>query len=185
MYALIHPCSATSLTTGRAVAFAVIAPLILSEPWWLECSVALSLALAWWAAATDAETGRIPNRLVLLSSVPTGIVLGLGMLGGHAGAVNGAAFGLVAFAGPLLLVHVLSPYAMGFGDVKLAASLGAGVGLVDPRAGVLALCLASASTAVVAAARRRSTIPFGPGLVLGAALALVPYSSAGGPVPWH
>ena len=49
----------------------------------------------------------------------------------------------------------------------------AALGLVEPRLGLLALCLAAAVTAAVGVARRRSTLPFGPGLVLGAVMALL------------
>ena len=61
---------------------------------------------------------------------------------------------------------------MGFGDVKLGAALGAGLGLVDPRTSVLALCLGSIATAAVGVARRRVSMPVAPGLVLGAAMSV-------------
>ena len=187
MHALIHPRSATSVTAIGAVsvAFAAIVPWTLSESWWLEAGVALALAFAWLAAATDAETGRIPDRLVLLASVPTVAVMCLSVLSGHPDAVVRVVVGLIAFAAPLLVVHVVSPSALGFGDVKLAAALGAAIGLVDPRSAVLALCVASAATALVALARRRSAMAFGPGLVFGAAVSLVAFgASSGRPVPW-
>ena len=186
MYALIHPRSATPLTAIGAVALSVVVPWALSEPWWLESGVALVLAVAWLAAASDAETGRIPDRLVLVASVPTAFVLCVAVLSGRTDAVVGVAAGLTAFAGPLLVMHVVAPAAMGFGDVKLAAALGAAIGLVDPRSVVLALCVASAATALVALTRRRSSMAFGPGLVFGAAVSLVLFGlPAGGPVPWR
>jgi leader peptidase (prepilin peptidase)/N-methyltransferase len=186
MYALTHPRSATPVTATFAVVIALVVLTVLSEPWLLEAGVALALGLACMAAASDARTGRIPDRLVLLASLPIGIVMCAAMVNGPTGAVRGAAIGMAAMAGPLLVVHVTSPRAMGFGDVKLAAVLGAAIGLVDPRAAVLALCAASAATALVAFGRRRAAMPFGPGLVLGAALALVSFDpAAGGLIPWR
>jgi len=75
--------------------------------------------------------------------------------------------GAAILAGPLLVAHLASPAAMGFGDVKLAVALGAALGLVDPTLGVVALCVASATTAVAGIALRRGALPFGPGLVVG------------------
>jgi leader peptidase (prepilin peptidase)/N-methyltransferase len=103
---------------------------------------------------------------------------------GDTGDIGGVLLGAAAFAGPLLIVHAANPGAMGFGDVKLAAVLGAALGLVDWRACLLALCLASAVTACVAIVRRRSSMPFAPGLVGGAALALLPTATEG-LLPWR
>jgi len=159
---------------------------LLAETWVLEYSSAITFAFAGFAAVTDAETGHIPDRLVLVALAPIVLVLCLDVMGGDAGAVRGAVIGLAAFAGPLLIVHLASPVAMGFGDVKLAATLGASLGVIDPRSAVLALCIACAVTAAVGVARRRSAVPFGPGLVLGAALSLVVLAPAlGGRAPWR
>lgn len=187
MHVLIHPRSAISLPAVTAAALAVVLPWLLAEPWSLEYGVAVALAFAGWAAVTDAETGLIPDRLVLLAVVPSALVLGREVaVGGGASAAQGAAIGLLAFAGPLLVVHIASPGAMGFGDVKLAAALGAAIGLVDPRSAVLGLCIASAVALTTGVARRRSTVPFGPGLVLGATLSVVVFGSdVGGSLPWR
>jgi leader peptidase (prepilin peptidase)/N-methyltransferase len=62
---------------------------------------------------------------------------------------------------------------MGFGDVKAGVVLGAALGTVDWRLGIVALTVAAGLGVVVGAIRRSATIPFGPFLVLGAALALL------------
>jgi leader peptidase (prepilin peptidase) / N-methyltransferase len=91
-----------------------------------------------------------------------------------AGALGGAAL----MAGILLVLHLVSPRGMGFGDVKLGLLLGVlvgarSVGLVLPAllvAGVL-----GGLVGVVQMVRRRRrdvTLPFGPFLVAGAVLAL-------------
>ena len=93
---------------------------------------------------------------------------------------------MVACAGPLLVVHVVSPSAMGFGDVKLAAALGAALGSIDVRAALLALCVGTAATAVVGVARGRATMPLGPGLVVGSVVSLLVISPAvEGAVQWR
>jgi leader peptidase (prepilin peptidase)/N-methyltransferase len=72
---------------------------------------------------------------------------------------------------PLLLLHLVSPSAMGFGDVKLAVVLGAAVGVLDWQLAVPALALAAGATATVGVVTRARTIPFGPGLLAGALVA--------------
>ena len=75
-------------------------------------------------------------------------------------------------AGPLLVLHLVSPAAMGWGDVKLAGVLGAALGVVDVRLGIAALAMASGATLAIALVARRSTLPFAPGLVAGAVAVL-------------
>jgi prepilin peptidase CpaA len=92
----------------------------------VAAGAALSLAVA--SAILDHRTGRIPNALVL-----PGIVLGiaLGALAGGAGGALEALFGaLIAGAVPALLNRA---GAMGGGDLKLFAALGA---LTGPRLGL-------------------------------------------------
>ena len=139
------------------------------------------------AGLVDALSGRIPDRLVVLASTPTLTVLAWAAANGRGlGALGAVVLGALVFAFPLLIVHVVSPDALGFGDVKLAAVLGAALGLLDPRLGVLALCVAAALTAVVGLATRRDAVPLGPGLVLGAAVAIVTFGQLDqGVVTWR
>jgi leader peptidase (prepilin peptidase)/N-methyltransferase len=148
-------------------------PWSLSEPLPLEAGLVAVLVVAAVAAAVDVTSERIPDRLVLVSLVPTAVVLVV-RLGSDdfVVALNGVVFGAAAFALPLLIAHVVAPDALGFGDVKLATALGAALGLVDWRHSVAALCIASGLTVAVAVVRRRSTMPFAPGLVAGTAVAL-------------
>ena len=83
------------------------------------------------------------------------------------------AAGAILLGGPLLVVHLISPTAMGFGDVKAAFVLGAAVGLVDWRLGLTTLAVAAGLTAVVGLLRNAPAVPLGPGLVGAAALSLV------------
>jgi len=144
------------------------------------------LTLAAAAALVDARSGRIPDPLVAAAVMPTLLVVASSAIAGSgAHALATVALGCLAFAGPVFAVHLISPDAMGFGDVKLAAVLGAALGLVDPRLGLLALCLAAAVTAAVGLVRRRRSLPFGPGLVLGATAAVLIAGQIGDGLRWR
>jgi leader peptidase (prepilin peptidase)/N-methyltransferase len=149
--------------------------------------IAAVVTLSGLAAFADARSGRIPNELVAAAGIPTLAVVGASVVAGSgADAAAAVLLGALVFAGPILVMHVISPAAMGFGDVKLAAVLGAALGLVEPGLGLPALCLAAAVTAAVGLVRRRSTLPFGPGLVLGATVVLVIAGQLGdGTLQWQ
>ena len=175
-----RPITAAATTVALG-AIAALVPWRLSAPWWLETALLAALLVASIAAVVDIADQRIPDRVVLASLVPTAVVLVIGPdrpWAALAGVVSGAA----AFGLPLLLAHLVSPSALGFGDVKLGGALGAALGLADWRWSVVALCIASGLTAAVALVRRRSTIPFAPGLVVGTALVLV---VVGGSPTWR
>jgi leader peptidase (prepilin peptidase)/N-methyltransferase len=84
--------------------------------------------------------------------------------------------GAAAMTAPLLVLHLISPRSMGFGDVKVALVLGAALGTVAWQLGLLALCAAAGLGATVGLARRSATIAFGPFLVAGVAVALIGYA---------
>jgi leader peptidase (prepilin peptidase) / N-methyltransferase len=133
--------------------------------------------------------GRLPDAVVLTGGavgVATAVVATVQHGPSAAGA---AAAGCAAFCVPILVAHLASPDAMGFGDVKLGAVLGVAAGLLGWRWAVLALAVASGITVIVAAATRRRAVPFGPGLVAGAATSIVlAWCSSvtdGGPLGWE
>ena len=140
--------------------------------------VALAFVPAAVAAAHDATTRRLPDRWVAATALlaTVAVTAGRGPGSFDLAVTSSAAAGLA-----LLALHLASPRALGFGDVKFAAALGpllvAG-STVDTLTGVGALvatwlCAASAGAIVHAAVTRRSTTPFGPALVVGVALVLV------------
>ena len=124
------------------------------------------------AALVDVRSLRIPNRwlglagLVLLAGVAVEVARG------DRPDIAGVVTGALAFGGPLLVLHLVSPASMGFGDVKAAAVLGAALGLVHWHLALSALTIAAGLSVTLAALTRARTIPLGPGLVSGAAIAL-------------
>ena len=94
--------------------------------------------------------------------------------------------GALFLATPLLVLHLIAPTSMGFGDVKAAAALGATLGLIQPELALWTLCLASAITAAWGIARRARHVALGPGLVVAAFIVLLVGAWAGIEVSaWH
>lgn len=133
------------------------------------------------AAASDWRTRRVPNSFVAIALLPAMVAVLL--VDDRIPLLARVASGVAVMAVPLLVVHLVTPAAMGFGDVKLAVALGAGLGLLEPKLAVLALAVASGLTLLAAAGRRRSAMPFAPGLVIGAAAALALGALEGWSVP--
>lgn len=129
----------------------------------------------------DLEHHRLPDVIVLPLYAVTvaGLVL-VGVMSGHwplPAVVSGLAVWLVVIGGLWLATRGRG---MGFGDVKLAPILGAVLGWVGIASALVGLMAAFAIGAVVGiglmAARRagrRSALPFGPFLFVGALLGLL------------
>ena len=125
------------------------------------------------AALVDRRWERLPDPLVAAAAALLVLVATLEARAGVVIEVRDAALGVAVLAGPLLVLHLLSPESMGFGDVKAGVVLGAALGLVDWQVALAALAVSTAVTAMVGVARRARTVPFGPGLVAGASVSLV------------
>lgn len=130
---------------------------------------AFLLAVMAVLAAIDVERRILPNRIVLPAAA---VVLAAQLLlfPEHALAwVLGAALAALC----LLAAHVAHPSGMGMGDVKVALLLGAALGAAVSVALVVAVVGAAvAAVAVIAKRGRGTTLPFGPFLALGAAVAV-------------
>lgn len=128
---------------------------------------ALLVALSW----TDLRVRRLPNGL-LLALLGLGIIQTL-WLGRPT--FPAAGLGLLAGGGLFLLLALLGRGAMGAGDVKLAAALGAWLGFphILPALlyGVLAGGLAALLLLVTHRAGRKDWMAYGPYLALGAWIA--------------
>jgi leader peptidase (prepilin peptidase)/N-methyltransferase len=132
------------------------------------------------ASAIDRRCHRLPDLLTLPATVlmTAGVAIAAAVdddLGLLAAAMGGA----VMLAGTLLVVHLVSPAGMGFGDVKLAVPIGLVVGARGTGAAVAALLAAfvlGAVAGLVTLAKhrdRRRSFAFGPCLGAGAVLALL------------
>ncbi|MDH6225635.1 MULTISPECIES: A24 family peptidase [Streptomyces] len=132
-------------------------------------------------AAVDLRVRRLPDVLTLPLAVTALALLGVAaLLPEHAGRWTGASLGALALSGGHLVLHLISPAGMGFGDVKLALTTGAvlgwygwGVLLLGAFAGFLLGGLYGLALVVLRRADRRTEMPFGPFLLAGAFLGLL------------
>jgi|SRR4051794_25132502 leader peptidase (prepilin peptidase)/N-methyltransferase len=137
----------------------------------MGAGVAGICVLAWLVTLSvyDIRERRLPNWLTMPGAA---IIIA-------AAAVHGRGVAAVVGAGALFavyaVVHLVSPRAMGAGDVKLAIGIGALTGTFAVDVWVLAALgapLLTAGWAVVAAGlRAESTVPHGPSMCLAAAAA--------------
>jgi leader peptidase (prepilin peptidase)/N-methyltransferase len=130
-------------------------------------------------SAIDIQCYRLPDRIVLPSlAVSVVLVVVESLRAGASSRIEYAATGALVYFGFLLVVHLISPNGMGFGDVKLAAVMGLYAGwLATDYTGVVVLVLWCMIVGFVAGLiiglvlfvrRGRSRhIPFGPFLSLG------------------
>lgn len=146
------------------------------------------LGAFWWFAAVsvvlvliDLDTRRLPDVIVLPSYLVGGVLLTLAcLLGADWGALLRAGIGMAALYGFYALLRFVRPDGMGGGDVKLAGVAGLYLGWLGwgPLAvGALAAFLFGGvfGIALLASGRatRRTAIPFGPWLLVGAWLGVL------------
>jgi leader peptidase (prepilin peptidase) / N-methyltransferase len=171
---------------GRTALMSLLLALLLAGALALTGLRPATVALAWAAGAglvlgaVDLAVHRLPDRVTYPAAAVCAAVLTVdaAVLGSWGALVRalvaaGAAFAVAALAA------AAAPAGLGFGDVKLLALLGlvlgwAGWGVL--LAGVFLGLLTGALVSVVLLATRRvgwrTAIPFGPPLLVGAALAL-------------
>lgn len=133
------------------------------------CAVAITLGYV------DVRTHRLPNAVVLPSyAVVAALVLGISVLTAAWGGLLFAAIGGALLWGSFFVVMIIYPAGMGFGDVKLAGLLGIVLGWLGLEylvVGVFAAFLLGGLSGLVLMlarrANRRTSIPFGPFLLLG------------------
>lgn len=124
-------------------------------------------------ALIDLEHRIIPNRLTLIGAI-LALVIGTALdpAGEPARLIAGAAAG-----GFLLLAVLAYPGGMGMGDVKLAGMMGLFLGSAVAPALLIALATGTAVGVAIMArkgtkAGRKTAVPFGPFLALGAVVAV-------------
>jgi leader peptidase (prepilin peptidase)/N-methyltransferase len=129
------------------------------------------------AAVIDLDERRLPDVWIAGALLALVVSLALASALDHDMDIDvvivGAITGSVAMTLPLLALHLVSPAAMGFGDVKAVAVLGAALGSVDWRLATVALCGAALSGSTAGLVGRRQTIAFGPHLVIATLVVLV------------
>ena len=126
--------------------------------------------LAWLAALSlyDIRRRRLPNWLTMPGAA---VILAVAAVQGRGVA---ALFGALALFAVYLAVHLISPAAMGAGDVKLAIGIGALTASFGSDVWMLAAIGAPVLTAawavVVVLRRSERTVPHGPSMCLAAAI---------------
>lgn len=168
--------------TATALAFAgVVAAVLLAgpTPWVLPALLylaAVSIALT----LIDVDVRRLPDVIVLPGYPVLFVLLAVASAGsGDWGALVRAGIGAVAGFGFFLLLVLVYPAGMGGGDVKLAGLLGMvlgwygwGVLVLGLFLGFLLGGLVGLALLALRLATRKTMLPFGPYMVVGAWLAL-------------
>jgi leader peptidase (prepilin peptidase) / N-methyltransferase len=137
---------------------------------------ALGIALA----AIDLAVRRLPNVLVLPAYPALAVLLAIAAGLRHDWwSVARAGLGALALFGFFYALATISPRGMGFGDVKLAGVIGLVLGylswsalLVGAFAGFFLGAMIGLVVMAVGSGGRKTALPFGPFMVLGALVAL-------------
>ncbi|WP_410483252.1 prepilin peptidase [Streptomyces sp. ST1015] len=147
-----------------------------------ELAAWLLLAPVWvLLAAVDVRVRRLPDPLTQGLAVAAPALLGVAALvPDHAGEWTTALLGAVVLGAAILVLHLLNPEGMGYGDAKLAVGLGAVLGwygwdtvLLGAFAGFALGAGYGGVLAVVRRSGRGTTIAFGPFLIAGAVLGVL------------
>jgi leader peptidase (prepilin peptidase)/N-methyltransferase len=140
-------------------------------------------------SAVDLVYLRIPTRFVhVTGAASAAAIAGAAFVAGPVDALAGALIGGGVYAGFLAVFYLLSPAMLGFGDVRLAAVIGAVVGwlawapdepIVGPLTAVLRAALVASlvgtvvGTVLLVVRRQNRPFPFGPAMAIGALVAVL------------
>ena len=156
---------------GTAALFVLTALRFVDEPWLLPAYLSFA-GVGAALALIDLDVRRLPNAIVLPAYPVLGVLL---LLDGDAQALTRAVLGAAVLFAFYLAIAMVAVGAMGFGDVKLAGVIGAmtaylswGTLLSGAFLGFLLGAVAGILLIAVQRAGRRSAVPFGPFMVLGA-----------------
>ena len=174
-----HTASGRVLVAGTALLFAAIGARF-HDSWALPAFLLLGGALV-ALSVIDLRHFLLPNRIIYPVTGASIVLLGIAAIAeGDLDAFGRALLCAVGAFGVFLVLHLVSPRAMGFGDVRLAFLLGLDLGWLGAGEVVLGLLLgffygaAIGLVLLVSGARsRRDHIPFGPFLAAGALTALI------------
>ncbi|TLQ44017.1 prepilin peptidase [Streptomyces marianii] len=164
---------------ATALACAALAAAVGPRPelavWLLLAPVAVLLALV------DRNVHRLPDRLTLPLAAAAAVLLGgAALLPGAGGAWPAALLGGLVLGAAYLVLFLVNPNGMGFGDVKLALSLGVALGwygwevlFVGAFAGFLLGAFYGLGLVLLRGAGRGTAIPFGPFMISGTLIGLL------------
>ncbi|MFE8972743.1 prepilin peptidase [Streptomyces cyaneofuscatus] len=127
-------------------------------------------------ATVDRRVHRLPDPLTLpLAAAAVLLLGGAALFPGHAGSWASGLLGGLVLGGFYLLLFLINPNGMGFGDVKLALALGVALGwygwevlFLGGFAGFLFGAAYGLGLVLLRRAGRRTGIPFGPFMIAGA-----------------
>lgn len=127
-------------------------------------------------AAVDRAVHRLPDPVTLPLAAAAVCLLGIAaLLPAHAGSWPTALLGGLALGAGYFALFLINPNGLGFGDVKLALSLGTALGwygwpvlLLGAFAGFLLGALYGLGLMLLRRADRKAAIPFGPFMIGGA-----------------
>ncbi|MDN3024783.1 A24 family peptidase [Streptomyces sp. S.PB5] len=159
-------CAALAAATGTRPEIGV---------WLLLAPVGVLLAVV------DLRVQRLPDPLTLPFAAAALLLLGaLSFVPEHTGDWPHAALGALALGGGYFVLFLINPAGMGFGDVKLSLGIGALLGwygwptvMLGTFAGFLLGALYGGALVVARKAGRKTAIPFGPFLIMGAFVGLL------------
>ncbi|MGH3929626.1 MAG: prepilin peptidase [Pseudonocardiaceae bacterium] len=144
--------------------------------WWWP----VPLVLAWAGvllAAADIVARRLPDVITLSAYPVVAGLLGVAAVGAGGGELLARALGgALLWGGGYAAVRVISPVALGGGDVKLAGTLGALTAAASWPGLLLAVLAATALTAAVAGPARllgHRDVPHGPAMIAAAWLVVL------------
>lgn len=144
--------------------------------WWMP----IPLALAWAGVllgSADVVARRLPDLLTLPAYPVAAGLLGVAAFGsGNLDLLARAFGGALLWAGGYAAVRVISPAALGGGDVKLAGSLGALTAAASWPGFLLAVLAATALTAAIAGPALllgHRDLPHGPAMLMAAWLTVL------------
>ena len=161
---------------GTAAAFVAVVLLFPSDPWswpawWYFAAIGIALAMI------DLDVRRLPSAIIYPSYVAGGVLISLAIVLGKTTLADGlrATIGMAALWALYALLATVKPGGMGWGDVRLAGVLGGYLGwlgwgslAVGAFAAFLLGALWSVGLMVLRGATRKSRVPFGPWMIIGA-----------------